>query len=165
MEGKGDPRGFIESMKFPLCFLALVSALFPVLGMQAASTRPSIAIHVSVSPATSVPDGTTVTVIASTSHPVSNIWVFAGSSLDIINVLYVASCDAPPNGGYTRCSGHARHMRGVINLPDPPYRQSKKSGNTQTFFACWNSVTPANCSKPVKVTWRKATARKHLFRI
>lgn len=144
------------SMKMPLRFLALVFSLFPLLGIQTVSAGSPIVIRVSVSPATSVRDGTTVTVTARTTQPVSNIWIFDGSMLDIDNVLYVASCDAPPHGGFTRCSGHARHARGVIHLPDPPYRQSKRSGTTQTVFACWNSITPANCSKPVKVTWQKA---------
>ncbi len=148
-------------MKRALWFLAIISALFPMLEVQAATARQSITINVSVSPSASVPEGTTVTITASTTRRVSNVWIFDGTIFNIENVIYVTSCDAPPLGGFTRCTGHARHARGVIHLPDPPYRQSKKSSNRQTFFACWDSLSPANCSKPVSVTWKNPPSRKH----
>ncbi len=135
-------------------FLGIFWVIVPQEGVRAAPRQPIRSIHVAVSPATSVRSGTTVVVSATTSRPVSDIWVFDGSISDIVNVAYVASCDAPPSGSVTHCSGHARYSHGVIRLPDPPYRQSKKSGNRQAFFACWNSIAPPNCSKPVTVTWK-----------
>ena len=148
-------------MKRAIFVLALLVSPLPMLDARAASPGLSPAIQVSVTPAAVVPEGATVTIIASTTRHVSNVWVFDGSMADINNVVYVASCDAPPHGSFLHCSGRARYARGIVRLPDTPYRQRKKTGNVQTFFACWNSITPANCSKAVTVTWKRSAAGKY----
>jgi hypothetical protein len=131
----------------------LVCAFTPTGWIRAAPSPGPVRITISVSPGLSVPAGTTVMISARTSRPVSNIWIFDGRRLDIDNVLYVASCDSPPHGGFRRCAGRARYTNGVIILPGPPYRMSKKSGSRQRFFACWNGVARNECTGSLVVHW------------
>jgi hypothetical protein len=147
----------VQGIKATIIVFALALAVVPAVPAHAAYRGAGVAIRVSVIPAASVPNGTSVTVVASTTRRVSDVWIFIGSIDDIVNVAYVASCDAPPNGGVTRCAGHARYRAGFVELPDPPYHQSKRGGNVQTFFACWNTIAVTNCSTPVKVTWTRRT--------